>query len=107
MRRITNELVDAFPNGQVEIMDAFADPYPAHVLCELLGVPAGLRESVRGWANDLGLGFGYTAADNQERIETALSGVSPPPTCCSTRDRPSRARIYSPRCWSQRPMVSS
>ena len=75
MRQITHELVDAFPDRQVEFMDAFADPYPARVLCELLGVPAELRETVRGWANDLGLAFSFTVADHRERIEAALAGV--------------------------------
>jgi cytochrome P450 len=56
-------------------MDAFADPYPARVICELHGVPPELHEAFRGWANDLGLAFSYTAAANLQRIESALSGL--------------------------------
>jgi cytochrome P450 len=80
IREIINELVDGFPDGRdtgatVEFMAAFADPLPARVICELLGVPPELQETVRGWANDLGLAFSYTAAANLERIEAALAGV--------------------------------
>lgn len=82
MREIADELVDAFPDegedgaaGTVEFMAAFADPFPARVICELLGVPPELQETVRGWANDLGLAFTFTAAANLERIEAALAGV--------------------------------
>jgi cytochrome P450 len=76
MREIAHELVDSFPtDGRVEFMDAFADPYPARVICELLGVPPELHEAFRGWANDLGLAFSYTAAANLQRIESALSGL--------------------------------
>ena len=78
MCEIAHELVDGFPaggGGTVEFMAAFADPFPARVICELLGVPPDLQETVRGWANDLGLAFSYTAAANLERIEAALAGV--------------------------------
>ena len=75
IREIADELIDQFPPGQVEFMSAFADPYPARVICELLGVPARLRDRVHGWANDIGLMFGDTAAANQARIETALAGL--------------------------------
>ncbi|MDF3050168.1 MAG: cytochrome, partial [Pseudonocardia sp.] len=78
MREIAHELVDGFPaggGGTVEFMAAFADPFPARVICELLGVPPDLQETVRGWANDLGLAFSYTAAANLERIEAALAPV--------------------------------
>jgi cytochrome P450 len=60
MREIAHQLVDGFPagdGGTVEFMAAFADPFPARVICELLGVPPDLQETVGGWANDLGLAF--------------------------------------------------
>jgi len=46
MRQIAPELVDAFPAGRVEIMDAVADPSPAYVLCELL--PGAVAEEEPG-----------------------------------------------------------
>jgi cytochrome P450 len=76
MNEIANELVDRFAGaGRVDFMEAFADPYPARVICELLGVPREQHDSFRGWANDLGLAFGFTTAANLERIEAALAGL--------------------------------
>jgi cytochrome P450 len=76
MRRIAHDLVDGFvADGRAEFMAAFADPYPAAVICELLGVPPALRSVVHGWANDLGLAFSFTAAANLARIEAALAGL--------------------------------
>jgi cytochrome P450 len=55
MRRVANELVDRFVDtGRVDIMAEFADPYPARIICELIGVPAEWHDRFRGWANDLG-----------------------------------------------------
>jgi cytochrome P450 len=76
MRRAANDLVDRFiGEGNVEFMTAFADPYPARIICQLLGVPPELHDRFRGWANDLGLAFGYTAAADLTRIEAALAGL--------------------------------
>lgn len=76
MRQVVDGLVDRFaPDGRVEFMAGFADPYPARIICELLGVPAELHEAFRGWANDLGLAFSYAAAANLARIEAALAGL--------------------------------
>jgi cytochrome P450 len=76
MREIAHELVDRFlGDGRVDFVEAFADPYPARVICELLGVPPEQHDAFRGWANDLGLAFSFTAAANVERIEAALLGL--------------------------------
>jgi cytochrome P450 len=81
MRQVAGELVDRFVDrfvdvGRVDIMAEFADPYPARIICELIGVPAQWHNRFRGWANDLGLAFTYTAAANLERIESALAGLN-------------------------------
>jgi cytochrome P450 len=75
-REIAHELVDRFPSdGRMDFMEAFADEFPARVICELLGVPREQHDAFRGWANDLGLVFSFTAADNKERIEAAIAGL--------------------------------
>lgn len=74
MQQLTHELIDQFVSaGRVEFMTHFADPYPARIICELLGVPPMLQERFHGWANDLGLAFSYAARDNVSRIEAALA----------------------------------
>ena len=109
MCEIAHELVDGFPaggGGTVEFMAAFADPFPARVICELLGVPPDLQETVRGWANDLGLAFSYTAAANLERIEAALAPVFAATDRLLAARRARPPTTCFPRCWPPRPTVT-
>jgi cytochrome P450 len=76
MARIANELIDAFiERGHAEFIGEFADIYPARVICELLGVPRNLHDRVRGWVEDLGLAFSFSAAEELKRSESALAGL--------------------------------
>lgn len=80
MRSTTHELVDTFvATGQCEFMADFADPYPARVIAELLGIPDDEFDAFLGWANDIGLGFSPAAATELDRIEAALAGLY---ECC-------------------------
>lgn len=80
MRAKTHELIDGFAgNGGCEFMAAFADPYPAWVIAELLGIPAERFTPFLGWATDMGLGFGPAAAAAQDRIDAAVTGLY---ACC-------------------------
>jgi cytochrome P450 len=80
MRAKTHELIDSFAgNGGCEFMAAFADPYPAWVIAELLGVPAEQFTSFLGWATDMGLGFSPAAAAALDRIDAAVTGLY---ACC-------------------------
>jgi cytochrome P450 len=60
-------------------MTAFADPYPAWVIAELLGIPTERFDAFLGWATDMGLGFSRTAAAVQDRIDEAVAGLH---SCC-------------------------
>ncbi|MGH3871558.1 MAG: cytochrome P450 [Pseudonocardiaceae bacterium] len=76
MRAKTHELIDGFAgDGSCEFMTAFADPYPAWVIAELLGVPAERFEAFLGWATDIGLGISPVAAVQQHRIDAAVTGL--------------------------------
>jgi hypothetical protein len=80
MRSTAHHLVDAFAaTGSCEFMTAFADPYPARVIAELLGIPDDQFDDFLGWANDIGLGFSPVVADELDRIEAALAGLY---ACC-------------------------
>lgn len=53
---ITDALLDTLAEAgstPVDFMDAFAFPLPAHVICDLLGVPVEDRQRFRGYAADL------------------------------------------------------
>jgi cytochrome P450 len=80
MRAKAHELIDGFVgNGRCEFITAFADPYPAWVIAELLGIPTERFDAFYGWATDIGLGFSPAAAAEQNRIDTAVIGLS---ACC-------------------------
>jgi hypothetical protein len=76
MRAVAGELIDAFAErGECEFIDAFADRYPIRVIGELLGVADEDYPRFRRCSQDLGLAFGFTVADDLERIEAGLGGL--------------------------------
>jgi hypothetical protein len=80
MRATAHELIDGVAgNGSCEFMTAFADPYPAWVIAELLGIPTERFDAFLGWATDIGLGFSPAAAAEQDRIDAAVAGLY---SCC-------------------------
>jgi hypothetical protein len=80
MRAKAHELIDRFADdGSCEFMTAFADPYPAWVIAELLGIPGERFDAFLGWATDVALGFSPSAAAQQHRIDAAVTGLG---DCC-------------------------
>ncbi|MGH3803816.1 MAG: cytochrome P450 [Pseudonocardiaceae bacterium] len=80
MRAKAHELIDSFAGtGSCEFMTAFADPYPAWVIAELLGIPAERFDAFLGWATDIGLGFSPAVAAERDRIDAAVAGLH---ACC-------------------------
>ncbi|HZE01972.1 MAG TPA: cytochrome P450, partial [Pseudonocardiaceae bacterium] len=80
MRATAHELIDGVAgNGRCEFMTVFADPYPAWVIAELLGIPTERFDAFLGWATDIGLGFSPAAAAEQDRIDAAVAGLY---ACC-------------------------
>lgn len=58
LKAAAHELIDGvLPAGGCEFVGAFADVYPSLGLCELIGVPTEDRDTFRGWANTVGMGF--------------------------------------------------
>lgn len=55
IEQITTEHLDAMERvgGPVDLVTEFAQPIPALVICELLGVPSADREMFQGWATRL------------------------------------------------------
>lgn len=74
-RSIAERLADDISAGEVcEFVEAFAEPLPALVMCEMLGVPADDYQLFHRWANEIGLVFNTTA--QRARSEAAIVGLS-------------------------------
>jgi cytochrome P450 len=73
---LADALIDEFaPQGRVEFVSQFAEPYAARILCLLLGLPDDEWHQVAQWADDLGKSFGVRIAEDLPRIESALQGL--------------------------------
>src|SRR5215217_5919198 len=44
---------EAAPNRQMDLIEAFAYPFPVTVIGDMLGIPREDRETIRGWTEDL------------------------------------------------------
>lgn len=53
IEQIADQLLDAMPVGQFDLIESFAFPLPVIVICELLGVPVGDRALMRDWSRAL------------------------------------------------------
>ena len=60
----------------MELVDEFAEPYSARILCLLLGLPDDEWPQVAHWADDLGKSFGDRGEEDLPRIEAALAGLT-------------------------------
>ncbi len=70
--RLGDDLAERAGDGAVEFVSAFADPYPAWVLCEFMGLSHEDADRFSTLANDLGLFFSVRIAEEQERITHAI-----------------------------------
>lgn len=51
---IADQLIDDFTNySPVNLIEKFAYPFPATVICEMLGIPTSEQSQFRKWANDI------------------------------------------------------
>lgn len=50
---LCHELIDRFPPGDFDLLDAYARPLPVTVIARLLGVPEEMGEQLLTWSNDM------------------------------------------------------
>ncbi len=48
---MSHDLIDRFPAGDFDLLDAFARPIPVIVICRLLGVPEAHGDQLLAWSN--------------------------------------------------------
>lgn len=53
IRALADRLIDAFPDGPFDLLDAYARPLPVIVIARLLGVPAEMADQLLAWSNDM------------------------------------------------------
>jgi unspecific monooxygenase len=72
---LANELIDEFePQGQVELLKAFAAPIPAIVIAEMIGLPAEMAPKLLDWSNRMVrmYMFGVTEAVERDANQASL-----------------------------------
>ena len=76
-RTTAERLAAAIDPAGCEFEDAFAEPLPTLVMCELLAVPTSDYEAFHRHANDIGLAFSRDiSAEQLPRIDAAITGMS-------------------------------
>ena len=48
---LAQDLIDDFPAGQFDLLDAFCRPIPVVVICRLLGVPEAMKDQLLDWSH--------------------------------------------------------
>jgi cytochrome P450 len=67
VQRLVADLLDRLAAGrEADLVAQYAAPLPVQVICELLGIPAGDRDSYRGWADAFAAGIGSPVFPVQE-----------------------------------------
>ncbi|PWJ12130.1 cytochrome P450 [Jannaschia seohaensis] len=67
---LSNELVDAFPDGPFDLLDAFARPLPVRVIAQLLGVPERDAPRLLAWSNAM-VGMYQAGRDHAAEVAAA------------------------------------
>jgi len=71
---IVGELLDAvMPAGRMDLIHDLAEPLPAIVIAELLGVPAEDHRQFRAWSSQLIAGIGAPTAEERQRASATAA----------------------------------
>ncbi|MFD4430468.1 cytochrome P450 [Nocardia sp. NPDC058497] len=74
IEQITEELLDAMADtDEADLMEAFANPLPVTVICELLGVPFDDRDDFQAWTRAL-VGVVGEAEEHRPAAAAAMAG---------------------------------
>ena len=76
--QLTHDLIDAFPNGDHDLLDTFCRPIPVIIIARLLGVPEAMADDLLKWSNAM-VGMyqaGRTRADEDAAITATEAFVA-------------------------------
>lgn len=68
--RLSHQLIDAFPDGEIDLIRAFAQPLPVIMIARLLGVPEAMADQLLAWSNAM---VGMYQARRTRTMEEAAS----------------------------------
>ncbi|MEL6521949.1 MAG: cytochrome P450 [Pseudomonadota bacterium] len=69
---LANELIDAFPSAPFDLLEAFAQPFPARVIARLLGVPETDAPQLVAWSNAMvGMYQAHRTSDTEQSAVSA------------------------------------
>ena len=71
---LCHALIDAFPEGEVDLLPAFAQRVPVIVIARLLGVPEGMADQLLSWSNAM-VGM-YQARRTREMEDAAATAAA-------------------------------
>lgn len=77
VERLVETLIDRLhdkQDGPVDLVAEFANPLPAYVIMDMLGVPRGMLDDMRAWSEDIKLFIG-TARQTPDKYALARRGV--------------------------------
>ncbi|WP_071675181.1 cytochrome P450 [Nioella nitratireducens] len=75
---LCHQLIDAFPDGGFDLLDAYARPLPVTVIARLLGVPEEMGPKLLEWSNAMVMMYqaGRTRADEDKAVAATESFVA-------------------------------
>ena len=75
---LCHELIDRFPTGEFDLLDAFARPLPVTVIARLLGVPEEMGPQLLTWSNDMVKMYmaGRSRADEEAAVRATEAFVA-------------------------------
>ncbi|MDG4649188.1 cytochrome P450 [Roseibacterium sp. SDUM158017] len=71
---LVHDLVDAFPDGPFDLLDAFCRPIPVIVIARLLGVPESMADELLRWSNAMVLMYQAGRTREDEGAAAAAAG---------------------------------
>jgi hypothetical protein len=75
---LTHDLIDAFPEGSFDLLDAFCRPIPVIVIARLLGVPEAMAPELLRWSNAMVMMYqaGRGRADEDAAVAATIEFVA-------------------------------
>lgn len=72
--RLAHDLIDRMPEGEVDLITAFAQPIPVIIIARLLGVPEAMADQLLAWSNAM-VGMYQARRTHQMELDAAQAAA--------------------------------